>query len=609
MCHATPNKQGRRGDPRMHKAVSARLNNPKLSLIDALRIGGFNVSAAEDDQGVTLIQRKNQLSRRLRIFRRQTSTVSAISDYPMVSEEEQRQPLPKPLVVPHRQKQQETIGEVIDPSLKVNIQSSSKASNDLSAATPASADNIILPNIPTFHEGSIPQKNVGNADDCSSVNFSCDVKHTSDRDNYISSLLTQIEVQGQLLKSLQHKMVGPLAHLEETENMKSLHSELAHIQKQVNLHNQGLGLTSQQTVPPQDQCHQKISNSDNKRLSEQLGDSSNTCDERDNEVRKRFRQQQSISVEAGHHSSCSHIPTEAPFKHTQYSSYSADPMKMQMALTLYKSETSAAIQRCMATAGFSPTEIMENHPAYLLMVSKAVENEVERVHRLRELFGGQNTYRINIPWSSCAASCAENVDSTPAYLHSRERNELTHSLPSMSTCPDENYDNSVSARTEQKGCEKKRYDGRHMHRLMGRCGHQAIVHYPPGGRPHVDFIVGNRIECYQNVSPTNLPTEGDSGETVWPSRYKCIEVQHVEGCAGFHHDPFDFECKPVLPDDLTPSLLDTSAWENDDEWNFDFLEGSSDEMLLGLIELGKVVKGTSATEEEKTQSLNEDKEN
>jgi hypothetical protein len=360
---------------------------------------------------------------------------------------------------------------------------------------------------------------------------------------------------------------------------------------------------------PQDQCHQKIRYSDNKRFSEQLDDSSETCDERDNEVKKRFRQQQTISVKAGHHSSSSHIPNEAPFKHTQYSSYSADPMKMQMALTLYKSETSAAIQRCMATAGFSPTEIMENHPAYLLMVSKAVENEVERVHRLRELFGGQNTDdRINIPWNSCAASYAEN-DSTPPYLQSRECNELAHSLPSMSACPDEKYDSCVGARTERQGCEKKRHDGRHMHRLMGRCGHQAIVHYPPGGRPHVDFIVGDRIECYQNVSPTNLPTEGDSGETVWPSRYKCIEVQHVEGCAGFHHDPFDFECKPVLPDDLTPSLLDTSAWENDDEWNFDFLEGSSDEMLLGLIELGKVVKGTSATEEDKMQSLNEEKEN
>jgi hypothetical protein len=272
--------------------------------------------------------------------------------------------------------------------------------------------------------------------------------------------------------------------------------------------------------------------------------------------------------------------TKPLFKHTQYSSYSADPMKMQMALTLYKSETSAAIQRCMATAGFSPTEIMENHPAYLLMVSKAVENEVERVHRLRELFGGQNTDdRINIPWNSCAASYAEN-DSTPPYLQSRECNELAHSLPSMSACPDEKYDSCVGARTERQGCEKKRHDGRHMHRLMGRCGHQAIVHYPPGGRPHVDFIVGDRIECYQNVSPTNLPTEGDSGETVWPSRYKCIEVQHVEGCAGFHHEPFDFECKPVLPDDLTPSLLDTSAWENEDEWNFDFLEGSSDEMSV-----------------------------
>lgn len=606
----------------MHKAVSARLKNPKLSLVDALRIGGFNVSAAEDDQGVTLIQRKNQLSRRLRIFRRQSSSTSALSD-PMASEEEQRQPLPKPSAAPPKQQQQGTIAEVNDPLLIVNIQSS-KSRNDLSTstnlknsrntATPAAVDKICFPNNPAFQEGAIPQKNVENGDEGSSCNFSKEDRYGSDRDNFISSLLTQIEVQGQLLKSLQHKVVGPLANLEETNNTACLHNELlTQLQKQVNLHNQGLGFLSQPTLARQDQCHQKIRKSNNtsqKRFPEQPDDTSNTCDARENKVRKRFRQQQQpcINAKAGHQSSSSHIHTDTPFKHTLYSSHNADPLKMQMALTLYKSETSAAIQRCMATAGFSPTEIMENHPTYLLMVSKAVENEVERVHRLRELFGERNTDRINIPWHSSSESCSENVDST-LYLHSSDCNELAHSLPLMNPCSDEKYDSCINPGTEEKGCEKKRRDGRHMHRLMGRCGHQAIVHYPSGGRPHVDFIVGDRIECYQNVSPTNLPTNGDGGETVWPSRYKCIELQHVDGCDGFNRDPFDVECIPVLPDDLTPSLLDTSAWENVDEWNFDFLEGSSDEMLLGLIELGKVVKGTNATEEEKPQSFNEEKEN
>jgi len=76
-------KLGRRGDPRMHRAVAARLKNPQMSLLDALLEGGFefpNISDEKDKSGgfngqiadkdnVQLCQRKNQLSRRLRLAR------------------------------------------------------------------------------------------------------------------------------------------------------------------------------------------------------------------------------------------------------------------------------------------------------------------------------------------------------------------------------------------------------------------------------------------------------------------------------------------------------------------------------------------------------------
>lgn len=69
-------KTGRKGDPRMHRAVAARLADPNLSLFDALRIGGFNYptdddSSCIDSENVKLGQRKNQLSRRVRMARRQ----------------------------------------------------------------------------------------------------------------------------------------------------------------------------------------------------------------------------------------------------------------------------------------------------------------------------------------------------------------------------------------------------------------------------------------------------------------------------------------------------------------------------------------------------------
>jgi hypothetical protein len=81
-------KLGRKGDPRMHRAVSARLVNPNMGLFDALLAGGFDFphdaehdANATDSDGVTLGQRKNQLSRRLRLARQgdQASTAESSS--------------------------------------------------------------------------------------------------------------------------------------------------------------------------------------------------------------------------------------------------------------------------------------------------------------------------------------------------------------------------------------------------------------------------------------------------------------------------------------------------------------------------------------------------
>ena len=79
-------KNGRRGDPRMHRAVAARLANPDLTLFQALIEGGFKFPSLKmdattnnkktfnnsiyDSDNVLLSQRKNQLSRRLRLLLR-----------------------------------------------------------------------------------------------------------------------------------------------------------------------------------------------------------------------------------------------------------------------------------------------------------------------------------------------------------------------------------------------------------------------------------------------------------------------------------------------------------------------------------------------------------
>jgi len=77
----TMRKPSKRGDPRMLRAVKARLADHKMSLLDALLVGGFDFSilaksgerrrglcdrSTFDKDNVSLCQRKNQLNRRLR---------------------------------------------------------------------------------------------------------------------------------------------------------------------------------------------------------------------------------------------------------------------------------------------------------------------------------------------------------------------------------------------------------------------------------------------------------------------------------------------------------------------------------------------------------------
>mmetsp|Transcript_19931 Transcript_19931/g.41805 ORF Transcript_19931/g.41805 Transcript_19931/m.41805 type:complete len:670 (+) Transcript_19931:211-2220(+) len=76
-------KSGRKSDPRMDRAVQAKLNDPNLSLIDALRKGGFVFPAISDSgkpqyaivdaDNVKITQRKNQLLRRLRTTKKKSA--------------------------------------------------------------------------------------------------------------------------------------------------------------------------------------------------------------------------------------------------------------------------------------------------------------------------------------------------------------------------------------------------------------------------------------------------------------------------------------------------------------------------------------------------------
>eukprot|EP00571_Detonula_confervacea_P006130 CAMPEP_0172314744 /NCGR_PEP_ID=MMETSP1058-20130122/23296_1 /TAXON_ID=83371 /ORGANISM="Detonula confervacea, Strain CCMP 353" /LENGTH=498 /DNA_ID=CAMNT_0013028685 /DNA_START=66 /DNA_END=1562 /DNA_ORIENTATION=+ len=70
-------RPGRKGDARMHRAVTVKIENADKSLVEALQDGGFNFDGLNekgrphhevfDQDGVSLMQRKNQLLRRIRV--------------------------------------------------------------------------------------------------------------------------------------------------------------------------------------------------------------------------------------------------------------------------------------------------------------------------------------------------------------------------------------------------------------------------------------------------------------------------------------------------------------------------------------------------------------
>ncbi|KAL3784797.1 hypothetical protein HJC23_013837 [Cyclotella cryptica] len=78
---ATNVKSGRKSDPRMDRAVEAKLADPSMSLLDALRAGGFEIPSSSsssapqyvvvDGDNVKITQRKNQLLRRLRTVKKE----------------------------------------------------------------------------------------------------------------------------------------------------------------------------------------------------------------------------------------------------------------------------------------------------------------------------------------------------------------------------------------------------------------------------------------------------------------------------------------------------------------------------------------------------------
>ena len=225
--------------------------------------------------------------------------------------------------------------------------------------------------------------------------------------------------------------------------------------------------------------------------------------------------------------------------------------KMKLALRLFEMDVKTLYSTSMLRAGYDPRDCQINSPPYQEFAQNAWEREAAR------LKSSGMTWDLSLP-------------------------DLDKQDPGLSEDLEDEHSHSQGQSTN--GGDKKRAAGdhehRHMHRMDGQCGHKAIIHKPKDGQPHIDFVVGDHVECYHGIEPF-----GKSADTAWPSLYK-------------GRDAGGDSCGPELYKDLsddiqTPKIIELSSINlHDPEWNYD-LTGSIDSGIAGLFRLSEKLDVTN----------------
>jgi hypothetical protein len=258
-----------------------------------------------------------------------------------------------------------------------------------------------------------------------------------------------------------------------------------------------------------------------------------------------------------------------------------DPQtKLQLAVNLYKTDSRALLQKCMLHAGFGTDDVVEGNPSYMQVALKAWEVEGKR---LEILLGCANTEteRRNGEFCEClpGVGAANATAIAMANLKNDKPAEAEHSH-----AHDNRFNDSCTD-----------LQGRHVHRLSGKCGHKAIIHQPKGRPAHIDFVVDGKIECYEGIRPVGPKGQG----ALWPSRYKCIDLacstdpsrQSVACGSNVGSNASTSGSAPASAADNAPSYSPKQLSLNDvdfdgKEWNVDFFShDGQDDTLLGLIKL------------------------
>jgi hypothetical protein len=539
-------KLGRKGDPRMHRAVAARLVNPDLTLFEALRQGGFDYptndeASVVDSEKVTLGQRKNQLSRRLRLARKQQQHSGGSfhsGDSPEFTSAsmttEAQKELEKLMQLNHNNAFKKN-NLKRDGTEMGNIGLSDE---DLDVETGV-GDMAMQPEdkrarIAKFHPDYSPlfvNPTTGARNSFSNAN-TAPVKPSNTQPTYQQQKPQQ--GQQQSLQAMQNLPSLTCMPSQVEPNASSFHPGA--------MFGQSMGM-----FPPQQPQQIRPSAVAVTSLSATAQAVGMTLE------------QLALSLS----SSTSNLAKVL----TEDSGVDARAKKQELALSLYQSEARALYSKCMLLAGMDPSCCQESSQQHSNFSLLAWQTEGKRLQN-----GMYHTMVGNAPLEATTAKrnlTSDNQNHNSSSSTTQEKSQHTHQEQQHSHVHDH----------QEHSHSHDHCDGRHVHRLEGKCGHKAIIHQPKDGPAHIDFVVGSKVECYHGIEPT---------KSLWPSKYKCAEFEQACGqrCDSSTQLSRNFTDDSAKRQHIEPrsiSLADINL--TDPEWND--MNGSIDGSLMGLFKLGE----------------------
>jgi hypothetical protein len=577
-------KLGRKGDPRMHRSVAARIGNPDLTLFEALRMGGFDYptnddASVMDAEKVTLGQRKNQLSRRLRMVRKQSSrdgdsteggepncaTNGALGGASNGSGLGRNSSASSSGLSNEAQRELE---KLMKHSRNAKISSgggSSGHKRDASTLSCLEDDDIDAEEIPDeapkrariakFHPDYAPLFVPPSASARNSFGSSATPNASFHHHTHQVHQLSASHGSGMPSRA----MGAAAATLGGAGNAYSGSPALF---------SQGASM---------------LSASGNGSGGRPSGVAIASLSATAHAVGLTLEQ---LAVSLGS------SPSRLAKVLTDLNSNSADSTakQLQVALHLFQSESRALYSKCMLLAGIHPNHCQESSPNHLQFALNAWQLEGKRLQDLlgnshasrRSLSidmsfnqmataaaatGGSKASSISATRNRRASSIEQQLEGSENGSHhdheddnGRAHHSHSHSRSHHSSRSKDGAESDVTGGSDEEGYGHRR----HVHRLEGRCGHRAILHQPKNGSAHIDFVVGSKVECYHGIEPI-----GETFNSFWPSKYRC---EDLEGCSnqctpanGARDRLFGHHRMNIEPKTYELSEIDLA----DPEWNMD----------------------------------------